>query len=326
MQGVENMFVNILRQYSSYAAFLAVTLMIFVKAKNKADVIIRCTTTFLLCLVADQSSWWTALSIYFRFILWILFLISLIVNVIRFRKLHDKLRVKNRVTAIFCICFSLFLSYFVISCIRGHVYTETPVELSFPLKNGVYTFPNAGNGDSPLLNYHYRMGSLVPPPGNGITAKYAVDFRKLSWLGSEKKRLTLSNELEEYVFFKEPIYSPCDGEVIKVVNDQLDRTNSPTGGNIIMIKCVDKKMPFPYVVMLAHLEKDSIQVQCFDKVKKGQMIARVGASGTPSPLNPPALHIQANVYDANGAFGIFGKALPMKFDGHFPTKNDIIIN
>lgn len=326
LQRVENVLVDILRQYSAYVAFLAVILMIFIKSKNKADLIIRFITTFLLCLVADQASWWTASSMYLRLLLWILFIISIIVSATYLKKLDDKLRIKNRIVAAICIGLSIILSYFAISCIRGHIYSETPVELAFPLKNGVYTFPNAGNGDSPILNYHYKMGFYVPPPGNGITAKYAVDFRKLSWLGSEMKGMTLSNNLNEYIFYKEPIYSPCDGEVIRVVNNQPDRTNSPTGGNTIIIKCVDQKMPFPYVIMLAHIEQGSIQVRCFDKVKKGQMIARAGASGTPSPLNPPALHIQANVLDPKGVYGIFGKSLPMKFDGHFPTKNDIIIN
>jgi hypothetical protein len=298
--------------------------MIFIKPKNKVDLIIRCITTFLLCLVADQSAWWTAISMYLRFLLWILFIISLAVNIICFRRLHDKLQVKNRPVAAICIGLSILLSYFVISCIRGHFYEGTPVELSFPFKNGIFTFPNAGNGDFPIINYHYKMGFFVPPPGNGITAKYAMDFRKLSWLGSEKG-LTLSTDLDEYVLFDDPIYSPCDGEVIHVVNDQPERTKSPTGGNIIVIKCNDPKVPFPYVVMLAHIKKGSIQVQRFDKVKKGQLIARVGASGTNSPLNSATLHMQANVYDPNGVYGIFGKALPMKLDGHFPTKNDIVI-
>jgi len=74
--------------------------------------------------------------------------------------------------------------------------------------------------------------------------------------------------------------------------------------------------------MLTHLEQGSIRVNLFEKVKKGQMIAKAGASGT---QGVPTLHMQANVYSSSGVFGIFGKPLPMKFDGHFPTKNDIVI-
>ncbi|MDP4095148.1 MAG: peptidoglycan DD-metalloendopeptidase family protein [Bacillota bacterium] len=327
MQSIENFFVEILWGYSSYAAFLAVILMIFVKPWNKADLIIRIITTFLLVFIADQSTWWTFLSVYFRIVLWVLFIISVVVSFKRFRKLPGNFHgVKVRIIAATCICLSIVFIYFGISIIRGHFYTETPVELGFPFKNGIFTFPNAGNGDYPILNYHYKMGFYVPPPGNGITAKYAMDFRKISRWGNEKKRLTLSKDLNEYLLFNEPIYSPCDGEVIFIIDGQPDRMTSVRGGNIIVIKCSDqKKLSFPVVVMLAHLEQGSIKVKVFDKVKKGQMIARAGASGTPSPKNPPSLHMQANEYSSSGAYGIFGKSLPITFDGHFPTRNDIVI-
>lgn len=96
-------------------------------------------------------------------------------------------------------------------------------------------------------------------------------------------------------------------------------------GNYVIIRYTGKNpLPFSVVVMLAHFQEDSVSLSVGERVKAGQLIARVGASGT-SPTGAPTLHMQANEYRLSGVYGIFGRSVPMTFEGRFLVKNDLVV-
>ena len=73
-------------------------------------------------------------------------------------------------------------------------------------------------------------------------------------------------------------------------------------------------------MLLAHLQRGSVQVKAGDNVRTGQPIARVGNSGN---LSEPHLHIHA-VKAGSAASLLAGEGLLMLFDGRFLVRNQVV--
>lgn len=84
----------------------------------------------------------------------------------------------------------LIFIIFNVLTLRGYYYIEEPIELSFPLKNGVYYVVHGGN--SPIINYHndYRP------------QKYALDIVKLNTFGARAEGF-FPKELTKYSIFED---------------------------------------------------------------------------------------------------------------------------
>ncbi|HBF34495.1 TPA: hypothetical protein DDW35_08015 [Candidatus Sumerlaeota bacterium] len=82
----------------------------------------------------------------------------------------------------------------------------------------------------------------------------------------------------------ETIYAPIDGVVSKAVGDRSPGGAEPEG-NIVIIK--DAK---GIEIWLAHLQQNSLLVQAGDSVKRGQALAKCGATGSADVAH---LHIHA---------------------------------
>jgi len=116
--------------------------------------------------------------------------------------------------------------------------------------------------------------------------------------------------------FGEKLYSPCNGEVVDVQNgwsdNKIGENNFPFNtGNTIIIKTNN------VYILLGHLQYGSISVKVGDKIKQGQVIAKVGNSGL---SGFPHLHMQAMKKPYWRAEG-----LPILFDLRFPAKNSLFI-
>jgi len=211
---------------------------------------------------------------------------------------------------------SVVLIYFIVGSIRSHFYDEPPVNLSFPLKNGVYAVFEGGNGRaSSLMNYHYSSSTHSGSRIN-LSMIYAVDLTKLSMWGNDANGI-LPHQNERYVVFNEAVYSPCDGEISDVVDKWPNEIpwsgQAPYNvGNHILINSGN------FYVLMGHLQKGSIRVKVGDQVKKGDPLAKVGNSGWTSQ---PHLHIQA-MRIAKESFWM-GEGLPIIFDGKNPVKNTL---
>ncbi|GIP35277.1 M23 family metallopeptidase [Paenibacillus sp. J2TS4] len=163
---------------------------------------------------------------------------------------------------------------------------------AFPETDGQYTsgkyqYPFAGEwftfwgGTNVLVNYHYAHPSQ----------RYAFDWIMLkedrSYEGDPTKN-------ESYYAFGQEVLAPADGKIVKVENDLDD--NTPVGkmdpsnpaGNHVVIEHANGEYS-----MLAHFQKQSIQVKVGDEVKAGDLLGLCGNSG-----NSSEPHIHYHVSDS----------------------------
>jgi hypothetical protein len=177
---------------------------------------------------------------------------------------------------------------------------------------------------------------FLRPPGHH---PFAFDFVQTD---SDKKRThgkSLMHFLlsripsEDYYCWEKPIFSPISGEVFRIGNNWKDSeyTNlwntvriwynatyrfrpkqengildiRPNTGNYIMIKSDSG-----YIVLLAHLKNNSIQVRQGQRVEQGERLGLVGNSG-----NSTAPHLHINLFDQmDDPFG--AKVLPFVFGSY----------
>ncbi len=261
---------------------------------------------------------WIFVSFYLRYALPVLFIFLMITSYLRAKELPFLVKkgtmgwMGNGAGVVI----SAVLLYLIAGGIQSHFYDEKPVNLAFPFKNGAYAVFEGGNGKaSPLMNYHYG-GATHKGAGINRSMKYAVDITKLGFWGNDAHGF-LPRENEKYVIFNEVVYSPCDGEVLDVVDQWPNET--PGGntapynvGNRIVIQSGD------FLVLMGHLQRGSIEVKAGQMVRKGQPIAKVGNSGW---TLQPHIHIQA-MKMAKGSIWS-GEGLPIYFDGKNPVKNTL---
>jgi len=187
----------------------------------------------------------------------------------------------------------------------GYFFSEEPVELAFPLKDGAYVVGQGGN--SPILNYHNVYESQ----------KYALDIAALNAWGARAAGLYPS-DVTRYAIFGHTVYSPCDGTVTRAV-DGLPDLSPPEAdpenraGNHVVVACKGVN------VLLAHLRQGSVAVREGDEVVTGEPIGQIGNSGNTSE---PHLHVHAVRADDSASFE--GHGVPILFDGRFLAKNAVV--
>lgn len=124
-----------------------------------------------------------------------------------------------------------------------------------------------------------------------------------------------SNELSDYGIYLADVYCPVSGTVIDLKDTEEDiQPNTEefksSLGNYIFIEIEETGT----YLILAHLEKNSVNVSVGDYVTKDMNIAKVGNSGTTSE---PHLHIQ---HQRNNPiemkFAICSEGLPIEFESN----------
>lgn len=186
--------------------------------------------------------------------------------------------------------------------LRGYSFSGEPVRLSFPLQAGTYQVVNGGSNR--LLNLHHPVRPQA----------FAIDIVELNAAGMRARGL-YPRELDKYVIYGEPVYSPCDGVVIEAVDRYPaqrppERDTEHLAGNHVIIECRGVK------VLLAHLQQDSVTVEAGADVTTGQQLGRVGNTGN---TTEPHLHVHA--VDGNADDVLNGAPVPMLFDGAFAVRN-----
>lgn len=190
---------------------------------------------------------------------------------------------------------------------------ENGISLDFPLKNGTYIVIHGGSSD--MINHHFEAGAQ----------RYALDISKLNESGRRASGL-LPKDLSKYEIMGEPLYSPCEGEVLKVENSLKDQIPVESDqehiiGNHVFIYCQES------TIVLAHMKEASVKVKAGDKVEKGTLVGAVGNSGN---TTEPHLHIHATkgrVFDEK-VIGHSGDPVPMVFEDtneKFLIRNDKVL-
>jgi len=202
--------------------------------------------------------------------------------------------------------------------LKGYWLPAGPVvRISSPLKNGTFYVVNGGY--SILINPH--MKTLVRAKLARFSGQsYALDIVKLDEFGLRAKGLW-PRDLERYHIFGEPVYAPCDGIVAGIQTGlpdlrPPDQDRQNPAGNFILIECPEG------AVLLAHLQHGSLSVGCGDRVRKGQVIGRVGNSGYSTE---PHLHVHAQSRSIGENF-LDTDPLPLLIDGRVLVRSSRIVS
>ncbi|MFQ5891355.1 MAG: M23 family metallopeptidase [Candidatus Methanofastidiosia archaeon] len=280
------------------------------KDKSKIDWMVKLLVVGTFVVYIFLVGRWDWLSYYLRFILIALFLIAAYKSYLRTKDLafFSRKDLKGWFTTAINLFVLLIFVFSNIFALKGYFYYEKPVELSFPLKNGVYYVTHGGNNF--IINYHNVDRSQ----------KYALDIVKLNKFGTRAKGFYPA-ELTKYAIFGDTLYSPCDGKVIKAIDGlpdlippEMDSKN--LAGNHILIECKGVK------ILFAHMMKGSLLVKGGDFVEEGQPIGKVGNSGNTSE---PHLHIHAEKGGKEDSF-LDGEGVPIIFNGRFLKRNSLFTN
>jgi hypothetical protein len=293
---------------SSVLPFLAIVWLWKSKAKNRTDWTLKVCIVGALALATFIATPWAMTSYYLRYLLIALFALVLYLS---FRKVKESLSqtlspMDKKLIAVKVIALLALLPLDVMA-LSTYFYSVRPVELAFPLSNGVYYVIQGGN--SRLTNPFHRSGT-------DNQEDYALDIVKLNWAGNRATGV-YPQGLTSYAMYGATIHSPCDGEVIGIMDGIADNPIGDEGhspSNHIVIRCRGVR------VTMAHMRSGSYLVQSGQLIKEGQMIAVVGNAGHTSE---PHLHIDA-VRDSADAPSDVIEPVPISFDGKVPSINSII--
>lgn len=256
---------------------------------------------------------WDMAGYYFRYLMLIVVVISIYSGWRRVRRLGNELP-KGRAGSFSVLLNLVLILTFAAQAgigLSGYFTANEAIELSFPLKGGIY---HVGQGGSTVLvNYHAAYAPQA----------YALDIGRLNRFGYRAAGL-YPRELEKYAIFGDTLYSPCTGVVVAARDGLPDyeppeRDPDHPEGNFVTIRCDGAN---DVDVILAHMQQHSVLVNEGDVVAVGQPIGKVGNSGN---TTEPHLHIHAErlVELPDGTEEWVG--VPIRFDGRFLTRNSLVV-
>ncbi len=294
--------------------FLLIVWLLIFKSKTKFNWCLKVIGIGSYLVLFYMVGRWSFISLYVRYFMMVFFLTAIGFS---FFKVRDEAfwEAKNWFEWLVTVCSGLvwlIVAFLIVVAVSGRIHPGGPIELSFPLKSGAYYVINGGS--STIIN-NYRANLYFNQKRIAPAVQYAVDIEKLNNLGMAAQGIE-PQDYKSYVIFGETVYSPCNGQVIEVV-DNLPDFNPPhkdwinITGNRVVIRSSEQTL-----VTLYHLQQHSIVVKPGDWVTPGQAIASVGNSGLSIR---PHLTIQAT------QDSLWGQGVPIVFEGQYPFRNRIII-
>lgn len=269
---------------------------------SKLEWLIKSLTAFMITLFLFIAGNWDWISYFFRFLWPVALLLGIMFSWKKWW--HLPLVAAYSAGKKFSIGIELVLllvfGFYNVSIFISMKPNEPAVELSFPLKDGIFYVGQGGSNT--FVNYHYAYPSQ----------KYALDVSALNKFGTRAKGL-YPKTLQKYQIFGNALYSPCNGKVLQTRTNLPDlnppKTNpNQAKGNYVALQCDHH----PATIYLAHMKQNSITVKKNELVSTGQKLGEVGNSGN---TTEPHLHIHAEQD---------GKGVPITFEGKFLTRNQIV--
>ena len=251
---------------------------------------------------------WEIVSIYLRPIFPILYLIACVVGYRRIKKPETP---PSKLVLILGISIHVILIVFFSGLnwfsLRGYITPENTIDLASPFHSGKQIVLHGGS--SPFTNGHFHV-----KPQN-----YALDIVGLNKLGMRSSSISGGSDLDNYVIYGEPVYSPIDGKILIAVDKYKDQIPPKTdveniAGNHILIESNGIE------IFLAHFKKGSIAVKEGDIVTTNTLLGRVGNTGNTSE---PHLHMHIEK-DGDKNTILNGIAIPFTIDSQYLVRGDVI--
>jgi hypothetical protein len=192
-------------------------------------------------------------------------------------------------------------------------FSEPPVDLVFPLKQGTYQIANGGSRQ--IVNPHLRTrtGERYRPFRG---QSYAVDIVRIGSWGSRRARFS-PDDPHGFAIFGDSIHAPCSGKVVQSADGFSDRLAPGADpqtleGNHVLLECG------AVWILLAHMKQGTVQVANGERVAEGDLLGLVGNSGR---SDEPHLHIHAQTPGTREA-PLGGQPVPVTFAGRHLVRND----
>ena len=193
---------------------------------------------------------------------------------------------------------------FVVTCASVQVRNEAPLVVGAPLRDGPWVCANGLVPGSSHMNFVIRDGQARLPQ------QFGFDFFKVDADGNVMPH-PVPDEITNEMFYcyLADVIAVADGEVTALKTDVATNvpradgavlspiTRENVAGNLIGIR-IDGDLYAFY----AHLEPGSIRVTLGQKVKKGDVIAKIGNTG-----NASGPHLHFHIGDSNSLNGSQGQ-------------------
>jgi murein DD-endopeptidase MepM/ murein hydrolase activator NlpD len=182
--------------------------------------------------------------------------------------------------------------------------------------------------NNPSLYSHHRMGLWVVDGEARISRRYAIDWKKYDSQG--KTYAGDARDVHAYYAYGQKVLAVADGKVVAARDgfpDNVPKTEAgfeparpvtleTIGGNQIIIDLGNGQFAAYF-----HLQPGSVGVRTGDRVRRGQLLARVGNSGD---ARWPHLHFQvtdkANVMASEGLPQLFDRYRTKTGDQEWETR------
>ncbi|HWI20097.1 MAG TPA: M23 family metallopeptidase [Vicinamibacterales bacterium] len=158
----------------------------------------------------------------------------------------------------------------------------------------------------PLLKGGHRTAVYTIDGRARIPGRFAIDFITLPPSGAMIRNQ--SPRPPDLNGFGADVLAVADGTIAAALDDTADDMPQPVSpelasGNYVAIDIGDGHFAF-----YEHLQQGSVRVKAGDRVKRGQVIGRLGSSGS-SSIGP---HLHFHVADANSLLG--AESVPFAFE------------
>ena len=191
------------------------------------------------------------------------------------------------------------------------------VDLLFPLAAGHYLVVSGGTNLT--LNPHADvLDTTIAAHRPWLGTGYALDVVALDRWGRRARGLVPTSPAA-YFIFNTPVLAPCAGTVLVAQDGRPDmpvprHDAAYPSGNYLILRGTRAD------VVLAHFRRGSLRVRVGAQVVTWQLLAQAGNSGA---TDEPHLHMHAQRPGPPG-FPMGGAPLPMRFQGRFLVRNDLV--
>jgi hypothetical protein len=166
-------------------------------------------------------------------------------------------------------------------------------------------------GDSCDTSKGAHRGAVEPVNGKlYISQRYAIDWLRLDDNGHYLHGDP--TDVHSYTGYGDPVLAVADGTVVETLNDMENAKppNSPDPSTITLQNALGNHVVLDiggYFAFYAHMQKGSVAVKPGDRVKRGQVLGKIGNSG-----NTSSPHLHFHIMSGPAIFGSDG--LPYAID------------